>query len=437
MTMRIAYLVNRYPSVSHTFIRREIAALERAGIEVDRISIRESPHGYVDAADQAEAEQTTVLLARPAGLLASLMFVMGTRPLRFLNAMGLALRSAWRTPPRLKHFAYLVEACGLLRYCRSRGITHIHAHFGTNPPAVARLCRRLGGPGYSFTIHGPDEWTDPGGYQLAEKTVEAEFVACISHYTAAQLRRFAAPAHWHKIEIVRCSIDGEFLNDPPPLDPSSKQLVCVGRLCPAKGQLLLLEAFAEVMPEHPNVRLILCGDGEMRPAVEQRIKDLGLDDAVEITGWITSDEVRAHLAAARALVLPSFAEGLPVVIMESLVLARPVITTYVAGIPELVRDGENGWLIPAGDRDAISAAVSECLSIAAAQIAEMGKAGRAAVLAHHAADVASIPLLHRIMNTDHSAELEPDQSEPTSPIRHSQQHRVAGSIVETLAKSPP
>lgn len=395
----IAYLINRYPSVSHTFIRREIAALERAGFEVERITIRESDHGHVDPADDAEARRTTVLLSKPMQLARATLRIAITRPGRFVRALALALRSARRTSPGFKHLAYLVEACALVRLCESRQVSHIHAHFGTNPPAVARLCRRLGGPTYSFTIHGPDEWADPNGYELAAKTNEASFVACISHYTGAQLRRFAAPADWNKIAVVRCAIDGSFLADPSPVAEATKELVCVGRLCPAKAQLLLLDAFAEAMSRHPQARLTLCGDGEMRVDVERRIEEIGLSNAVHITGWIDSAEVHRRLVGARAMVLPSFAEGLPVVIMESLALSRPVLTTYVAGIPELVRDGENGWLVPAGDRESLVRALDVCLSAPSEEICRLGAIGREAVLAQHAADVAVVPLIARLTQT--------------------------------------
>jgi len=394
--MKLAYLTNRYPSVSHTFIRREIAAVERAGFEVERISVRRSPHGFVDEADRDEAARTCVLLDHPASLIADTLALLATRPGRFLRAMRVALRSSVRTSPGLRHLVYLVEACGLVRLCAKRGIGHVHVHFGTNPAAVARLCRRLGGPSYSFTIHGPSEWIDPHGLELGAKSAEASFVACISHYTGAQLRRFCDPDHWHKIEIVRCGIDSRFLDDPPSPDPASMTLICVGRLCPEKAQLVLLDAFAALLDDHPSARLVLCGDGEMRPQVERRIDELGIAHAIEITGWVDSHEVHRRLSGARALVLPSFAEGLPVVIMEAFALARPAITTYIAGIPELVRDGHNGWLIPAGDHAALRDALASCLDADSQAIREMGDAAREAVIAQHHADTAARPLIRRL-----------------------------------------
>ena len=122
--------------------------------------------------------------------------------------------------------------------------------------------------------------------------------------------------------------------------------------------------------------LVLAGDGALRGAIEERVRALGLQEHVRITGWIGSVEVRKELEAARALVLPSFAEGLPVVIMEAMALRRPVITTYVAGIPELVRSGESGWLVPAGDVDALADTIVECLDASGELLERMGRAAR-------------------------------------------------------------
>jgi len=116
------------------------------------------------------------------------------------------------------------------------------------------------------------------------------------------------------------------------------------------------------------------------------VREHGLQDRVRITGWISSSQVREEILAARAMVLPSFAEGLPVVIMEALALRRPVITTYIAGIPELVRAGENGWLIPAGSASALTAAIEDCLSRAPGEIKTMGEAGRHRVIERHSID---------------------------------------------------
>lgn len=383
--MKVAYLVNQYPHVSHSFIRREIAALEAHGVEVERFSVRPTSADLVDPADRAERERTHVLLsAGIVGLVAALLGTAVARPVRWLKSLALALRLGRRSGRGVvRHLAYLAEACALVRRLRRCGARHLHAHFGTNPATVALLAHTLGGPGYSFTVHGPEEFDRPEGLSLGEKVAGAAFVVAISDFGRSQLFRWCPHEHWPKVQIVRCGVDAAFLRGEPRPIPAAPRLVCVGRLAEQKGQLLLLEALAWLAAEGVPFEMVLAGDGPMRPVIEERVRGLGLDSRVRITGWLSNEAVRREVLAARALVLPSFAEGLPVVLMESLALHRPVVSTYVAGIPELVEDGANGWLVPAGSADALAAALFRVLEAAPERLAEMGQAGAARVAAAH------------------------------------------------------
>ena len=248
------------------------------------------------------------------------------------------------------------------------------------------LAGALGGASYSVTVHGPDEFDRPRAVGLGEKIRRAAFIAGISSYTRSQLMRWVERSHWDKIHVVHCGLEGAFHAGAAVPAPSAPRLVCVGRLSEQKGHLLLLAAMRKAFDRGCVFDLVLAGDGELRDAVEERIRALELQGHVRITGWISSDEVRSQLVRARALVLPSFAEGLPVVIMEAMALRRPVITTYVAGIPELVRPGESGWLIPAGDADLLADAIVECLASSPEQLARMGELARQRVLARHDVD---------------------------------------------------
>jgi glycosyltransferase involved in cell wall biosynthesis len=165
------------------------------------------------------------------------------------------------------------------------------------------------------------------------------------------------------------------------------RFVCVGRLCAEKGQLILVEAAARLVSKGIPLELVLAGDGPMREELETLIETHGLGRHIRITGWISSSEVRDEMLTARALVLPSFAEGLPVVIMEAMALRRPVITTYVAGIPELVRAGEDGWLVPAGSLEELVSAMEDCLSKSPEELRKIGDAGYGQVTARHSIDV--------------------------------------------------
>ncbi len=383
--MRLAYLTTTYPAVSHTFIRRELLEVERRGHRVLRLSIRPTNGALADPLDQEEQAKTLHCLAQPFfTLLRAQLRTMLTRPIAFLDAMRLAIRMGWRSHRGLpRHFAYLAEAAYFVQVLRADGVEHVHVHFGTNSAAVARLIHRLGGPTYSFTVHGPDELDAPQSLDIRGKVRDAAFVVAISDFGAAQLRRWVSLEDWHKIHVVRCGVGDEFFDGTCPVDSSSDTLVCVGRLSPQKGQLLLIDALAEVVRGGTSARLVFAGDGELRPVIENRVREAGLCDRVTITGWIGEAEVRRQIRAARALVLASFAEGLPMVIMEAFALGRPVISTYVAGIPELVRPGENGWLVPAGNVGELAAAMREVLRAPAPKLDAMARAGGARVRSRH------------------------------------------------------
>ena len=386
----VAYLVNQYPKVSHTFIRREIRALERLGVRVHRHALRGWDATPDDPEDISELRDTHHLLQRGlAGLFGPTLRLALRSPRAFGRGLARAARLARGAPrPWPWHLVCLAEACALQERLRGIGARHLHAHFGTNGAEVAALTRVLGGPPFSFTVHGPEEFDAPGALHLREKVAAAAFVVAISHHGRAQLLRWARPEDEARIVVVHCGLDARDLEAAPVPVPDVPRLVCIGRLCEQKGQLLLLEAVAALRRRDVDIEVVLAGDGDptFRKLVEGRIAGLDLASCVRITGWLTGDAVRAELRAARALVLPSFAEGLPVVLMEAMACRRPVITTYTAGIPELVRDGESGWLVPAGDAGLLADAMQACLQAPTATLERMGEAGARRVAERHDAD---------------------------------------------------
>ncbi len=386
--MRVTYFINQYPKVSHSFIRREILALERQGFEVQRIALRGWDGDLVDAEDIRERELTRYVLRDGlASLLSAVLRTALSAPAKFASALSLALRMgrhADRGWP--SHLSYLPEACRMLPWLQESGARHIHAHFGTNSTEVVMLAHVLGGPAYSFTVHGPEEFDKPQFIHLGEKIRRAAFVVAISSFGRSQLYRWVGHDQWGKVEVVHCGLEAAFHAVAPVPIPERPRLVCVGRLCEQKGQLLLVEAAQRVAAKGIDFELVLAGDGEMRQEVEALIARHGLASRVHITGWISGDQVRKEILAARGMVLPSFAEGLPVVIMEAMALRRPVLTTYVAGIPELVRPGENGWLFPAGSVEALAATLEDFLATPPSVLERMGEAGYRRVLERHDID---------------------------------------------------
>lgn len=383
--MTIAYVLNTYPQPSHSFIRRELAALETGGAEITRIAMRRPTMTLVDPLDQTEEAKTDYVLERGA---LHLLGAVLSRALRHTGAFSRALTLAWRVggrsaAGRRRHMIYLAEACAVANRCAAAGATHIHAHFGTNSACVAMLAHTAGGPGYSFTVHGPEEFDAPEALSLGDKMTNAAFTVAISQFGRSQLCRWVAPEHWPRLRVVHCGIDVEKFPAPPPMDGGAPRLVSIGRFSEQKGQLVLIEAMAQVVETHPDAHLTLIGEGEMRPQIEAAIARLGLSAHISLPGWLSEDGVRGELTRAQALVMPSFAEGLPMVIMEAMAAGRPVIATYIAGIPELVRPGETGWLVPAGDTGALARAVDALASTDAETLSHMGLAGRSRALERH------------------------------------------------------
>jgi len=329
--LRVAYLTNNYPKVSHSFIRREILALEEQDVEVLRFALRGWDAEVVDAEDAAEKPKTRHTLRDGLGaLLVTALKTMVTQPRPFFTALKAALAmSRGGVRPWPFHLIYLAHACQIWRWLQAEEVpvTHLHAHFGTNPTEIAHLIRLLGGPPYSFTVHGMDEVDHAKALHFARKVAHAKFAVAISEFSRAQLLRELPPAAWSKVKVVHCGLTDAFFATETPALPVSPTFLCIGRLSPEKAHLILLDAFAKVSEKHPDAKLILAGDGELRPQIEARIADHKLQQAVTITGWISATQVRETNQQCHALVQPSFIEWLPVVIMEALAMRRAVIST--------------------------------------------------------------------------------------------------------------
>jgi glycosyltransferase involved in cell wall biosynthesis len=396
--VRLAYLCNLYPAVSHSFVRREIEAVERAGHTVRRFSVRAPRADLKDRADRREAERTETVLAQGGvRLLLSALILLLSRPILSVDAIAAARRlSSAGLKQKLRHLAYWLEAAWLVRRFDALGIEHIHAHFGTNPAAVAAIVHAWGGPPFSFTVHGPDEFDAPISLSLPAKIARASFVAAVSSYGRSQLMRWSSQDQWSKIGVVRCGLDPDFLGAAAaPVAADSTEFVCVARLSPQKGLPLLIAACERLRAAGERFSLTIVGDGEMRASLEADIASRNLGDIVLLAGVQTAAEIREHLNRSRAFVLPSFAEGLPVVIMEALALGRPVISTAIAGIPELV-DESCGWLIPAGSEQALAEAMTAALHSPVEELSAKGAVGRERVLRMHDADRNAAILLDRL-----------------------------------------
>ena len=382
--MKIAYLMNIYPVTSATFIRREIRELEKLDVDINRYAIRRWDEDLVDPDDREEAERTHYILSgNVANLIKIFISTVVRHPKGFLSMLRLWLKIVMNAKGMvIQHVAYLMYAVYLFRQLSLDGVRHIHAHYSTNTAAVAMLCRKIGGPTYSFTAHGPDEFDAPEHASIREKVAEAEFVVAITDFCKSQLVRFSSFEHWDKIHPFRCGVSLEELvvsNEP---FENNYTLVCVGRLTDLKGQLLFPKVAKSLVEKYPDLKIILIGDGPSRPALEAQISANNLETVIELRGWQTNAEVKQVIQSSRALILPSFAEGLPIVFMESLALGRPVLATYIAGIPELV-DEECGWIVPAGSEASLKDALDDILSSSADVLVKKGEVGRQRIEEQH------------------------------------------------------
>lgn len=361
--MKIAYLTSRYPAPSHTFIRREVEALRRLGYDIDTYSIRRpAPTEIQSVADRQAFDSTIYVL--PAGPLAIMRAIAGAlfrSPIATGRALLLALR---HRPPGFRAWAYawiyFVESLILSAALRRSGAQHVHNHFANPAAIVGMLSARLLGLPFSLTLHGISEFDYPAGLMLRDKITRATFVACASWFVRAQAMRLAQTSSWPKLHVVRCGLDlAQFAFEDRP-QPRGARLVCVGRLSAEKGHFGLFEAIEGLRDLAPE--LLLVGDGPLRETLEADVTRRSLTDRVKFLGALPEDATRSVIASGDLLILPSFMEGLPVVLMEAMALGVPVVAARVAGIPELVEDGAEGLLFTPSDWGDLQAKIRSVLS---------------------------------------------------------------------------
>ncbi|MEO0400384.1 MAG: glycosyltransferase family 4 protein [Pseudomonadota bacterium] len=383
---KIAYVMNTYPITSTTFITGEIRALEALGINVLRFASKPWDVDLTSDVDKTEKTKTKYLLYR--NFIPLLLTLIATA-LRSPRSLCAAVWETFRLTREaqksiIHHIGYFLQALYLAKECRQNQIDHLHAHFGTNATSICLIASHVAEITYSFTVHGPDEFDTVSPAEYRRKVARAEKVFAISHYCRGVLMRKVGFEARDKLEIVRCGVDLEaFAAAAAPASASDSNIfTCVGRLCPQKAQVLILEALELLLAKGIDAKIVFIGDGELRDAVESQIQAHGLSNNVELRGWQNPDQIRDAIRQSRAFLLPSLAEGLPVSIMEAYAMGKPVISTYIAGIPELV-DDKAGWIIPSGNSADIANAMAACLSTSLSNLGSMGETGQTRVRERH------------------------------------------------------
>ncbi len=381
----LAYLVSRYPAISHTFILREIQHLRALGHSIHTVSVNEPdrPAEAMETYERQEAQATFYVKAQGIwGALSALMHWLVKSPVSLFQTlrtgMQLGKNGSW-----FFGLAYVAEAALVARWMQQHGLKHLHVHFGSVGATVGVLVKALTACHLSYTIHGPDEFDDVSGQHLGLKMRQADQVVCISQFAKGQLMRISHPDDWAKLKVCRLGVDpAQFRYRPSPIAPETNRarLLCVGRLSSAKAQMLLVQACARLRDEGLDFSLTLVGDGPDRSRIAQAVSALALSDRVELTGSLNQLAVRAQLAQADIFVLPSLAEGIPVVLMEAMSSGVPCVSTPVNGIPELISHDQTGLLATPGDLDSLAAQLRRLIQAPYLR-GKLAQAARAKVLA--------------------------------------------------------
>jgi glycosyltransferase involved in cell wall biosynthesis len=365
---RIGYLLSQYPAVSHTFFLQEVLGMRARGLQIETASINrpDRPVASLPAIEAAEARRTHYIKdANKLRLLRKLLAVILGRPdvvvrglWAWLSMSGLSLgeRGFW--------LFYLAEALLVGRWMRLRRLEHLHVHFGGPVAAVGLLASKAWKIPYSLTIHGPEELLNSECNHLKVKLAHAEFVLCISDFCRSQLYALVPPSEWHKFTVVRLGVDPLVLT--PVSRPASislrgepVKLVCTGRMVPAKGHLILLEAVRILRDRGVDLQVTMIGAGPELTGLQAFVAEHQLEDTVVFTRALNHAQTLGHLRRADLFALASFAEGIPVALMEAMSLGLPCVSTTVAGIPELIRNGIDGLLVPPANAPALASSIEQ------------------------------------------------------------------------------
>lgn len=335
---------------------REVTHLRQLGFEIQVASIRnpDRPPSSMTADEQNETRSTYYV--KSSGLLPLLSAHLQTlvsRPAAYLRGITTALRDG------LHGLFYFAEAVAVGRWMKGHGLTHLHTHYVST---VGFLVSQIFPVTLSIAFHGPAEFGDPSGSRLEEKVRASRFSCAISQYGVSQLMYASGYSQWPKLEVTALGVDPDrFPPRPSRPDPSPFQIVCVGRLAPVKGQHILIQAMAALNNEGRDIRLRFAGDGPDRDALRRDAENRGLSDRILFEGNVNQDKLVDLYRESDALVLSSFAEGLPVVLMEAMAMEIPCVAPWVNGIPEIIAHEHDGLTVPPGDAAALARAIARLM----------------------------------------------------------------------------
>ncbi len=376
----LAYLNSCYPAFSHTFILREVVGLKAQGFNIQVASINESdiPEEKMSPIDHEEAQSTFYVKKQGAWRAFKTAFkLMFTSPKAFFSTLFFAVKwGGWDLRKQLYHLFYFAEAILIGNWMAKSNLKHLHVHFGNPASTVAVFVHRLFSFTFSISVHGPDEFYDVTLMGLSTKIREASFIFCIGYYAKSQLMRLSAPNEWYKIHVVPLGVDlNLYAPSNQKKDKSPLTFISVGRLTPSKGQFILLEAFQLLCKQRTDAVLHIVGDGPDRESLQKEAEALGINERVIFHGALNQEQTWKKMQLADVFVLASFAEGIPVALMEAMAQEISCISTEINGIPELIQNGVNGLLVIPANPVTLAAAMQR-LGENGSLRQSLGQAGR-------------------------------------------------------------
>lgn len=361
---KIGYVLYSFPSLSETFVQREILELERQGLTLHIFSLS-TPSAKQDAKlIWKGCTQVTYISCQPRlSLLLAVLRAFLTSPLLFLSLCIIAIAGRYRLRTLV---GSLVCAAFLAAQMKRENITHLHAHFAAETTTVAQFTHVLTGIPYSFTAHAYDIYLSSQA-ALASKIKMARFVVTISEYNRKYLVKLVDQ---NIAERIHCIYNGLNLRDFPVhlLDASLPQkdqvILAVSRLVEKKGLFYLLDACHSLACQGYSFTCYIIGEGPLRQELEQRIRERELSQRVILLGARTQEQVIEMYQKTTIMALPCTIskdgdrDGIPTVLIESLYMGIPSVSTTVSGIPELITSEVNGLLVPPGDSTALADAIA-------------------------------------------------------------------------------
>jgi colanic acid/amylovoran biosynthesis glycosyltransferase len=384
---RLAYLLSSYPLLSESFVLKEVVSLRALGFDISVASVNrpDRPLHLLGEVERREADMTYYLKARGwwAPVRAHLR-VARSAPEAWLRGWRRVIRLAGFDLRRLLYSSfYFTEALMVGTWMQDRALSHVHTHLGSQASTVGMFVKDVFSFGWSVTIHGPDEFYDASGQHLTEKMDHVDFAVCISDFTRSQLMRLSEYERWTKYEVCRLGVDTAQFHPPERRDPrTSVEILCVGRLTPAKGQHLLLESLSRLVGSDRSPHLRFIGGGPDEGSLRDAARRLGIESHVTFEGPVNHDRVVEFYRRADIFCLPSFAEGLPVALMEAMAMELPCVSTRITGIPELVEDGVTGLLVSASNVEQLADALRRLIDDDELR-RRLGRAGRERVTQHY------------------------------------------------------